>query len=314
LFVNLFISPEIPYYSILDIGGSIINRRILLSVLLFLGIALVMNFGSVSAANSTNVVIHNNSSATMVLKTSSATTTKVLTSTQTKTKVSVNMHGLSNAQILNGLFRAQNFYYTNNRLPHYVSYGTTKISISEFNLILTAKGLKIVTAPKNVWSTVKNVKYFQQDTSYTCGPASLKMDFSHYGMNLNEMGLASYAGSNSNTGSTEAGLINAVNKVNIKYGTHFKAWDKTFTSVEWTGLYNQISHNNPVILHIRSFLNPNSGHYVLLTGMNLYLKQVKIADPSFGGYRILTFSDLLTRLNWVVSTGRSSHPLLFLTK
>jgi len=53
---------------------------------------------------------------------------------------------------------------------------------------------------------------------------------------------------------------------------------------------------------------------VLLTGMNLYLKQVKIADPSFGGYRILTFSDLLARLNWVVSTGRSSNPLLFLTK
>ena len=225
------------------------------------------------------------------------------------------MYGLSNAQILNGYVRAQNFYNINKRLPNYVTYGITKIPISKFNLILKAKGLKLVYhAPKNVWVVVKNVVYFQQDTSYTCGPASLKMDLSTYGMNLNEMGLASYAGSNSNIGTTETGLINAVNKVNVKYGTHFKAWDSTFASVGWTGLYNFLSHNNAVILHIRSFLNPNGGHYVLLTGINLYLKQIKIADPSFGGYRILSFSNALTRLNWVVSTGRSSDPLLFVTK
>ena len=108
--------------------------------------------------------------------------------------------------------------------------------------------------------------------------------------------------------------IKNVKKVNVKYGTHFKAWDASFASVGWTGLYSSIAHNNPVIIHIRSFLNPNGGHYVLLTGMNLYLKQVKIADPSFGGYRILSFSALLTRVNWVVSTGRSSTPLVFLTK
>jgi len=217
-------------------------------------------------------------------------------------------------RLLDGLNRAQKFYNTHNRLPNFVTYGTTKVPISKFNLILAVNGLKIVyNAPKNIWVTVKNVAYDHQDTSYTCGPSSLKMDFSNYGMNLNEMGLASYAGSNSNIGTTHAGLINAVNKVNLKYGTHFKAWDQTFSSVGWTGLYSYLTHNNPVIIHIRSFLNPNSGHYVLLTGINLYLNQVKIADPSYG-YRTLTFSALLTRMNWVVSTGRTNNPLIFLTK
>jgi hypothetical protein len=291
-------------------------------MLLLFGIALVMNTGSVAAVNSTNGVVHTNTSGSITdqNKTNStlSTTLKVSTSaaasTQTKTVASVNTYGLTLTQIKDGLNRAQTFYNNNNRLPNYVSYGTKQIPIATFNQILAANGLKIViNTPKNVWIIDKNVVYSQQTTSYTCGPASLKMDFSNYGMNLNEMGLASYAGSNTNTGSTEAGLINAVNKVNLKYGTHFKAWDQTFASVGWTGLYNSLSHNNPVILHIRSFLNPNGGHYVLLTGINLYLKQVKIADPSYG-YRILSFSDLTTRLNWIVSTGRSSNPLFFLTK
>jgi hypothetical protein len=127
------------------------------------------------------------------------------------------------------------------------------------------------------------------------------------------MGLASYAGSNNNTGTTHTGLINAVNKVNLKYGTHFRSWDQTFSSQGWNGLYRYTYYRNPIILHIRSFLNPNSGHYVVLTGINLYLKQVKIADPSYGN-RIISFSSLQTRINWVVSTGRTTEPLIFLSK
>lgn len=39
---------------------------------------------------------------------------------------------------------------------------------------------------------------------------------------------------------------------------------------------------------------------------------VKIADPSYG-YRTLTFDQLLTKMNWVVNTGRSTKVLLPLT-
>jgi predicted double-glycine peptidase len=218
------------------------------------------------------------------------------------------------AQMKDGLSRVQKFYQQNNRLPNYVSFGTEKISISFFQQIIATQGLKIVTSKyPDGWVSLNNVVYDHQDTSYTCGPSSLKMAISNFGLNLNEMGLASYAGSNSNIGTSHTGLITAVTKVNLKYGTHFNLSDVTFSSKGWSGLRNYLVHNDPVILHIESFINPNtSGHYVVLVGININSGLVKIADPSFG-YRTLTFSQLLTRMNWIVNTGRATEVLLPLT-
>ncbi|MDD3984757.1 MAG: hypothetical protein PHY59_02450 [Methanobacterium sp.] len=63
---------------------------------------------------------------------------------------------------------------------------------------------------------------------------------------------------------------------------------------------------------MQSFYHENSGHYVLLVGMDINNGLVKIADPSYG-YRTLTFDQLLTKMNWVVNTGRSTKVLLPLT-
>ena len=276
-------------------------------MLILLGLALVVNSSGVAAANSTNLTTVKSANLNLV----SDSTTLNATSKVVKTSVtSVNTYGLSLAQITDGLIRAQKFYDLNNRLPNYVSFGTKKVLIANFERILTAKGLKLVCTSHNNWATIKNLVYYHQTTGYTCGPSSLKMVLSDYGMNLSEMSLASYAGSNPNTGSTETGLINAVNKVDIKYGTHYRSYKESLSSEGWRGLYSYISLNYPVILHIKSFLDPNSGHYVVLTRINLKLKQVTIADPSYG-YRTLTFSQISSRINWVVSTGRSSKPLTF---
>lgn len=67
-----------------------------------------------------------------------STTTTVKTTTNT-TLVS----GLTSAQIQDGYTRTQNFYNTNHRLPNYVSYGTRKVMISDFQTILATQGLKI---------------------------------------------------------------------------------------------------------------------------------------------------------------------------
>ncbi len=215
------------------------------------------------------------------------------------------------AQMKDGISRVQTFYKQNNRLPKYVSYGTKQINISFFQNIIATQGLKIVTSNyPDGWVSLKNIVYDHQDTSYTCGPSSLKMAISNFGMNLNEMGLASYASSNSNIGTSHTGLITAVKRVNLKYGTHFNLSDVTFSSKGWSGLRNYLVHNHPVILHIESFINPNtSGHYVVLMGININSGLVKIADPSYG-YRTLTFSQLKTRMNWIVNTGRSTEVLL----
>jgi len=279
-----------------------------------LGIALIMNFGGVAAANSTNTSLNSNNStidqinnnvSTTTLKTAEAS----VTSTQIKTsaKTTINIYGLSSAQIKDGLNRVQNFYIKNDRLPNYVSYGTTEIPLTTFQEILSSKGLKI-----NTWVTVKNLEYYHQTTSYTCGPSSLKMVFSNYGMNLSEMGLASYGDSNSEIGTTSAGMLNAVKDVNLKYGTKFISWDSSFSSVGWTGLEKYIANNKPIILHIKSFLDADSGHYVVLTGINFRSGLVQIADPSYG-YRTISLSALESRINWIVSTRRSSKPLIFVT-
>jgi hypothetical protein len=52
-------------------------------------------------------------------------------------------HHLSLAQIKEGLSRVQKFYYTYHRLPNYVSYGTNKIPIEEFQEMIANNGLKI---------------------------------------------------------------------------------------------------------------------------------------------------------------------------
>jgi hypothetical protein len=292
-------------------GGVFIKRKIMLSVLLLFGLALVMNVGSVSATNQTNVTVQSNST----VHTSVATTNKAVTTVQSSTTkiVSSNSYGVTLTNAKDGLKRAQAFYNKNNRLPSYVSFGTKKVPIAAFQNILTSYGLKIVvkTTPI-VWAYANSLVLYHQSTSYTCGPSSLKMELSDYGLTVNEMTLASYSGSTSSSGTSHAGLINAVNRVNSLYGTHLKAWDSTFSSVGWTGLYGALSRNHPVILHIRSFLSPNSGHYVVLMGLNLKLGLAKIADPSYG-YRTLTLSALLTRMNWVVSTGRTTKPLIFVT-
>jgi predicted double-glycine peptidase len=276
------------------------------------GIALVLNFGSVAATNSTNTSLNSNNS-TLDQNNISTTITKIAATsiafTQSKTSVTipVNTYNLSLAQIKDGLNRAQNYYINKDRLPNYVSYGTRKIPIATFQKILSSQGLKIDT-----WVTVKNLVYYHQTTGYTCGPSSLKMVFSNYRMNLTEMRLASYGRSNSKIGTTTAGMLNAVKDVNLKYGTKFKARDSSFTSVGWTGLERYIAHNEPVILHIKSFIDADSGHYVVLTGINFKSGLAKIADPNYG-YRTISLHDLQYRINWTVSTGRTPTPLIYVT-
>jgi Bacterial Ig-like domain len=49
------------------------------------------------------------------------------------------------AQMKDGQNRAQTFFNSNQRLPTYVSYGTTKIPIAQFQTIIATQGLKINT-------------------------------------------------------------------------------------------------------------------------------------------------------------------------
>jgi len=52
------------------------------------------------------------------------------------------------AQMKDGKARAEKFYALNNRLPNYVTFGSTKISISEFQNLISTQNLKINTSSK----------------------------------------------------------------------------------------------------------------------------------------------------------------------
>jgi len=105
-------------------GGITIKKKLLYSITALLFLVLILNIGAGAAAStgqatgSTNVTVKSTTNTTLV-------------------------SGLTSAQIKDGYNRAQNFYNINHRLPNYVSYGTRKVMIAEFQTILATQGLKI---------------------------------------------------------------------------------------------------------------------------------------------------------------------------
>ncbi len=88
------------------------------------------------AASSAAGVNHTNISTT-----SSGTYTTTAISIKTTATASTQLtNSLTSAQINDGLKRVQNFYNINHRLPNYVSFGTTKVPIAQFQQIMAKNG------------------------------------------------------------------------------------------------------------------------------------------------------------------------------
>ncbi len=145
------------------------------------------------------------------------------------------------------------------------------------------------------WVTVDPIVYKRQQTGYTCGPTSLSMALAVFGVNLSESWLANAAGT-SGSGTGHSGLFQAVGKANKSSGKNVKIWDQKFSSTGWDGLQKFISGNNPVIINLKSWFG-SWGHYVMLAGINMKTRQVKLADPSAGS-RVVSFSEMEWRMKW----------------
>jgi hypothetical protein len=135
------------------VGGDRIQRKIYISAVMF-SLVLFMIIATSSAAtvvNQSNTVVKNisstNSSTNIVVKTNIKAVGSTVQGTGSSTiKINTTTQlagGLTLLQMLDGLSRAQTFYNTNHRLPNYVSYGTTKIVIADFQKIIATQGLKI---------------------------------------------------------------------------------------------------------------------------------------------------------------------------
>lgn len=167
---------------------------------------------------------------------------------------------------------------------------------------VTLKALAGMTAPASTvggWTRVYYTKS-SQSTGYTCGPASLRMGFSIYGLNISELWLKEKAGSDSRNGTSIEGILNAVKAVNNAYNQNFKARNETFKS--WETFKNYLNNKNIVILRTKSW-KTSGEHYTVLIGIHQTSAGsydfVELGDPSNGGYRYTTTTDLLNKIKGV---------------
>jgi predicted double-glycine peptidase len=148
----------------------------------------------------------------------------------------------------------------------------------------------------NGWTRIQYTRD-SQDTNYTCGPSSLKMALSVYGLYYSEGTLATLVKAKAGVGTENANLVNAVNNL----GKGLKAWNESFQS--WERLQGYLSKGWPVILRIASYWTAGNEHFVLLAGLNISGGKVELGDPSNGGYRATTTTDLRERIRKVASAS-----------
>jgi hypothetical protein len=193
------------------------------------------------------------------------------------------------------------FYTTNNRLPNYVTANPWPSTLG--------------------WISLSHYTYHHQTTDYTCGPSSLMMALSSYDFaKVSESWLANAASSNSNTGTSQSGMIAAVNAVNAAYGTNFSLTMEKFTS--WNVIANYISQGIPVIVRVHSWLDTYGTHYVLITGINLQTGMIRLGDSSYNGkgtfsvndvgvaIHEVTLSELQNRIQWMLDNGKATSPVM----
>jgi hypothetical protein len=157
--------------------------------------------------------------------------------------------------------------------------------------VLNNYGTSTTTAWTRIWYTRDS-----QDTNYTCGPSSLKMALSVYGLIYNESTLAIMVGAKPNEGTEISGIVNTVNGL----GKGLKAWNETFKS--WETLKGYLAKCWPVMLRVASWRTQGGQHYVVLVGLNIADGKVELGDPSSTqspGFRATTTTDLLNRIKQV---------------
>jgi len=138
----------------------------------------------------------------------------------------------------------------------------------------------------------------RQDNAYQCGPSAARMGLSILGYNILESWLAKKAGTNKNNGTSVSGLVLAITEVNKEFGASIKP--TTSGKIPLATLAQYIKNKIPVLVRLRSWINPNGGqHWVLITAINLNNQTIRFADPS-AGERVTTLADFKNRVQYVI--------------
>jgi len=159
---------------------------------------------------------------------------------------------------------------------------------------------------KNTMKSLK-VPYFKQNTLYTCGPTSLLMVFSYYGIQASEDLLAKELDTNSDIGTKHSKMIEGVRR----YGLHCYVNDQS--TLQEIGYL--LGYKVPVIIR---FVEPagNEDHYGVVVGFNRFF--VTIHDPWSGANQRYTHKSFNERwrcdqigtcAQWLMAVSKESLPI-----
>ena len=158
-----------------------------------------------------------------------------------------------------------------------------------------------------------DVPYFKQDTLYTCGPTSLQMVFSYYGIRESEAALKEELETSPETGTEHQQMINAV----LKRGFHcYVNNDATLEDI-----HSLVERGVPTIVRFLETAN-NEDHYGVVVGVSS--EEVVINDPWNGERVRFSHEDFMGRwkcdklgdcTRWIMaisqepfSVGHQYHP------
>jgi len=177
------------------------------------------------------------------------------------------------------------------------------------NKKITTKNTAVVgtqTSNRKIHKTT----FMKQPDRYTCGPASVAMLFSAYGINADIKTLANHMFTNNN-GTSPGNMIAGVSKFNPKFGL-IQSGDYSFKKLcdlldKFKGLILQLQTQNPNNQRIKSCMDywDTYGHYVECSGYDKNKNTLLINDPS-RGFKELPYSCIKQAMDWRQAIGRVS--------
>ncbi len=125
-----------------------------------------------------------------------------------------------------------------------------------------------------------DIKPFEQKPGY-CGPASLKMVLSYFGVDKSEEELARLSNCSKSKGVETKSLLSAAKKLG------FKGFVKDFSDVK--DIKKFLNKKIPVIV---DWFSVDDGHYSVVVGMDR--KNVYLQDPELGRLKVIKIKDFKT--------------------
>ena len=128
---------------------------------------------------------------------------------------------------------------------------------------------------------MKNVTLHKQETTYSCGPASLKMVLAYFGMEKNEGELIELTGAKKEIGCEPDGIVSAAEKLG------FEAEYKEYSSLDEIGRLM----TDDVMVIVNWFSPEVNGHYSVV--VEITDENITLANPTHGAYTTMTHAGFL---------------------